>query len=77
MRRSKPSAEEIAKDLMSGNPPNKPEPAEFLNGRRITGDFFYSTVQGRIKSMCGKKYPYELFSEVCNILRSEGYWVHS
>jgi len=77
MRGRKPSAQDIAGDLMEGNPPRDPEPSEWLSGRKITGDFFYSNIQGRIRSMYGKKYPYDLFSQVCRILEAAGYWVHS
>ena len=65
-------AEEYAERIGIG----EPQHSEFL-GRKITGDIFYSTLQAWLKSEWGKKYPYEVFSKVCDLLRAKGVWVHS
>ena len=70
------SPEEIAKELMEGNPPEEPSHFEWAGGTYV-GDFFYSSIQSTIKAHWGKKYPYEVFHKVCRILEQNGYWVHS
>ena len=78
MRRRYPrtNAEGIAEELMEGNPPTEPQKNEWAGGTSV-GDFFYSNIQATIKQHWGKKYPTEVFSEVCDILTKKGYWVHS
>ena len=78
MRRRFPrtSAKEIAEEMMKHHPPHEPRKYEWTGGTH-TGDVFYSWIQSEIRQHWGRKYPYEVFDEVCNILRQNGYWVHS
>lgn len=68
--------EDIAEEIMRDYPPHEPQKYEWTGGTHV-GDVFYSSIQSTIKTHWGKKAPYEVFSEVCDILRKKGYWVHS
>ena len=72
----KTNAEGIAEEIMRDHPPHEPQLYEFV-GSSFVGDVWYSDIQSYIKTHWGKKSPYEVFSEVCEILRKKGYWVHS
>jgi len=76
MRHPRTSPERIADLLMEGRPPEEPSFFKWAGGTFV-GDIFYSSIQGTIRSHWGKKYPYEVFGKVCDILREKGYWVHS
>lgn len=75
-RYPKTSAEDIAKEIMEARPPTEPQKNEWAGGTSV-GDVFYSSIQSYIKRHWGKKYPHDIFSKVCDILRNAGYWVHS
>ena len=72
--RTKPEA--IVAEIMENNPPTEPQVNEWAGGTCV-GDVFYSSIQSYIKRHWGKKYPHDVFSKVCDLLRDKGYWVHS
>lgn len=76
MRYPRTKPEKIVEEIMEGNPPTEPQRYEWAGGVFV-GDVFYSSVQSRIRQHWGKKYPYHIFEQVCNLLREKGYWVHS
>ena len=78
MRKTYPKtdAEGIAAEIMKDYPPHKPQFYQFVGGTFI-GDIWYSSIFSYIRTHWGKKAPDGLFSDVCDILRKKGYWVHS
>ena len=78
MRRTYPKtdAEGIAAEIMKDKPPHEPQLYEFV-GATFVGDVWYSSIHSYIKTHWGKKSPNGLFSDVCDILSKNRYWVHS